>query len=348
MSAPESTRSKGRPSLLSETAQGAPDTSSRILASLEGRAVAQPLPRGRSKKPLVIAALAVIGFGALGAWQWQRGQQNESTLAAGTSAARSSAVVADVDKAQAAAGASGAAAAVVANASGATAGTAAPRSAAGGAASSPQTAVILADDSVRADAHAASAASPDAADGDRLARALASGTAPAQPAVAAALGGGAQSGGKAASTTVAMAATASQSTDKRASGKTVASRAERQTAKGRAAEKLAVRTTKHAKARTPATKDDADAELLAALVARTKPYDAKASRADAAKGASAGPAAKAARPVSDARHASLSDSLKACDQGNFFEAQACRWRVCSDHWGKDPACPSTASAAQTK
>ena len=75
MSAPESTSSKGRPSLLSETAPGVADSSSRILASLEGRAVAQPIPRRRSKKPLMAAALAVIGFGAFGAWQWQRIQQ---------------------------------------------------------------------------------------------------------------------------------------------------------------------------------------------------------------------------------------------------------------------------------
>ena len=132
----------------------------------------------------------------------------------------------------------------------------------------------------------------------------------------------------------------------------VASRTEREAETSRHGKKekkgAAERAGKHAKTRSRSAKEDPDADLLAALVARTKPYEPNAAGAHAPKGASAGAAsAKAAQPSAGAHHASLNARLKACDKGNFFEAQACRWRVCSDHWGKDPACPSTASAAQT-
>ena len=82
-----------------------------------------------------------------------------------------------------------------------------------------------------------------------------------------------------------------------------------------------------------------DADLLAALIARTKPYDAKAPHGASdvsAKGASS----------AKGRTVSLGDQIKACDKGNFLEAQSCRWHVCSGHWGKDPACPGSAPAAQ--
>jgi hypothetical protein len=340
MSAPDSTSSKGRPSLLSETAPGAGDSSSRILASLEGRAVAQPLPRRRSKKPLMIAALAVIGFGALGAWQLQRGQQGESVATAAAPATGGSAVEASAGKVQAAAGgASAVATAAVVNASGV--------SATAGGASTPQAAVIVADDSTRADTSvaAASAAPGSNADSDRLSRALAGGSAPTlSPALAVAPG--AQPADKRASAAVAAAGSASSTNAaaKRAAP-AVASRTDRQTAKSRHSEKVAAaHASKRVKGHASSLKDDPDADLLAALVARTKPYEPKASSANAVKG---GAATKAARPAADAHRGSLADQVKACDKGNFFEAQACRWRVCSDHWGTDPACPSTASAAQT-
>lgn len=311
MSAPESTSSKGRPSLLSKTAPGAADSSSRILASLEGRAVAQPIQRRRSKKPLMVAALAVIGFGAFGAWQWQRVQQGEPTVVAGAPAAQAGA---SVGKAQPATPASVSAAALVAAASGAAA------------ASTPQAAVIVADDPVQADR---AASSSPVAGNDPLSRALASGAAPADKGA---------SGTNAAVVKRAPAA--------------VASRTEREAETSRHGKKekkgAAERAGKHAKTRSRSAKEDPDADLLAALVARTKPYEPNAAGAHAPKGASAGAAsAKAAQPSAGAHHASLNARLKACDKGNFFEAQACRWRVCSDHWGKDPACPSTASAAQT-
>ncbi|HTH73760.1 MAG TPA: hypothetical protein VL635_05075 [Trinickia sp.] len=337
MSAPDSTSSKGRPSLLSETAPGAGDSSSRILASLEGRAVAQPLPRRRSKKPLMIAALAVIGFGALGAWQLQRGQQGESVATAAAPATGGSAVEASAGKVQAAAGgASAVATAAVVNASGV--------SATAGGASTPQAAVIVADDSTRADTSVA-AASGSNADSDRLSRALAGGSAPTlSPALAVAPG--AQPDDKRASAAVAAAGSASSTNAaaKRAAP-AVASRTDRQTAKSRHSEKVAAaHASKRVKGHASSVKDDPDADLLAALVARTKPYEPKAPSANAVKG---GAATKAARPAADAHRGSLADKVKACDKGNFFEAQACRWRVCSDHWGTDSACPSTASAAQT-
>jgi len=98
-----------------------------------------------------------------------------------------------------------------------------------------------------------------------------------------------------------------------------------------------------AKGRTLGRRDDPDADLLAVLVARTKPYDAHAPvSTSAAKNTSAAKGGSAARPVS------LAARIKQCDKSNFFEAQLCRWRVCSDHWGKDPACPSTNSTAQTR
>lgn len=323
MSAPESNSSKGRPSLLSETAPGAGDSSSRILASLEGRAVAQPLPRRRSKKPLMIAALAVIGFGALGAWQLQRGQQDESVATAAAPATGGSAVVAGADKGHAAAGgASAVATAAVANASGV--------SATAGGASTPQAAVIVADDSTRAETSVAAASGPsgNGADSDRLSRALASGSAPTLSA--------------------AGSASSTNATGAKRVAPAVASRTDRQSAKSRHPEKVAsAHASKRVKGHASPVKDDPDADLLAALVARTKPYEPKASSANAPKGAGGGAATKAARPAADAHRASLADQVKACDKGNFFEAQACRWRVCSDHWGTDPACPSTASAAQT-
>lgn len=341
MSAPESTSSKGRPSLLSETAPGAGDNSSRILASLEGRAVAQPLPRRRPKKPLMIAALALVGFGALGAWQLQRGQQGESTATAAAPATRGTAVGAGAGKAQATGGASAAVTAAVANASGV--------SALVGGASTSQAAVIVADDSTRADTSVAAASSPsgNGADSDRLSRALASGVAPTlSPSVAVAPG--AQPAEKSASTAVAAVGSASSTNAvaKRAAP-AVASRTDRQTVKSRHPEKVAsAHGSKRVKGHASSVKDDPDADLLAALVARTKPYEPKASSANAPKGAG-GATTKAARPAADAHRTSLADQVKACDKGNFFEAQACRWRVCSDHWGKDPACPSTAAAAQT-
>ncbi|MDG0025139.1 phage tail protein [Trinickia sp. Y13] len=322
MSAPESSSSKGRPSLLSETAPGSVDNNSRILASLEGRVVAQQPPRRRSKKPVLAVGAAVVAFSALGAWQWLRGQQNDVSVATAAPAATVAA------KASPASGAATGAASSVQVAQVA-------------AASAPQAAVIVADDTVRGDDASASAgaSSPRGADADRLSQALASGAAPVQ------------NGDKPVSAAVAAAATSAPAAQQQAPVKTMAARTQRESAKQnpresaktRHAERLAgAHARKHVKGRSRAVKDDPDVDLLAALVARTKPYDAKPAKAASAPvGASKAAASKAGA-------ASLADQVKACDNGNFFEVQRCRWRACSGHWGKDPACPSTAAAAQAQ
>ncbi|MGN6086288.1 phage tail protein [Trinickia sp.] len=299
MSAPETT-SKGRPSLLSETAPGTPDASSRILASLEGRVSAQQLPRRRSKKPLGIAALvAAVGIGAFGAWQWQRAQDAGRPLAA---------VANNADKAH---GAAGASAAVVSNASGAAALPHAAQDGQGGASAS-KAAVIVADTTVAS----ASASALSATGTDPLSRALANGASSAE-----------KSAAPAGASAMAIA------------GKTVvvtkpAAHSERENAKSRRAEKLAAeRANKH----RPAVKHDPDVDLLAVLVARTKPYDAHAPQ----------PASGAKRAAPKAHPVDVAAQIKQCDKSNFFQAQLCRWRVCSDYWGKDPACPSAHASPQT-
>ncbi|RDU95052.1 phage tail protein [Trinickia dinghuensis] len=294
MSAPETT-SKGRPSLLSETAPGAPDNSSRILASLEGRVSAQQAPRPRrSKKPLAVAALVVAGLAAAGVWQWQR------TLDGGHPAVVAAAGNGKDGKAQSVAGAS---AATVVNASGAVASVRVAQ----GVASAPQAAVIVADNT--------SASSPGGAAMDPLSSALANGAVPSTDKGASTVG------------VAAASSAASVSNGKPAAGKPAVARTERETAKSRRAEKLAAER-RHGKGAV--RHDDPDADLLAALVARTEPYDPHAPKSASASKAS--PAK--ARPVS------LAAQIKQCDKSNFFEAQLCRWRVCSDHWGKDAACPS--------
>lgn len=303
MSAPETT-SKGRPSLLSETAPGTPDASSRILASLEGRVSAQQLPRRRSKKPLGIAALvAVVGIGAFGAWQWQRAQDAGRPLGAVANNAN------NADKAH---GAAGASAAGVSNASGAAASARVAQDGQGGASAS-KAAVIVADTTVAS----ASASAQSATGTDPLSRALANGASSAGKSAAPAGASGMAIAGK----TVVVTKPAAHS--------------EHESAKSRRAEKLAAeRANKH----RPAVKHDPDVDLLAVLVARTKPYDAHAPQpASGAKGAPA-----KAHPVD------VAAQIKQCDKSNFFQAQLCRWRVCSDYWGKDPACPSAHTSPQTR
>ncbi len=297
MSAPETT-SKGRPSLLSETASGAPDSSSRILASLEGRVSAQQLPRRRSKKPWGMAAVvAIVGVGALGAWQWQRTQDAAHPVVVGAAS-------------HAAAGAS---AAIASNASGSAASARLAQSGQA-AASAPQAAVIVAENT---------ASSPAVAGTDPLSRALANGASSADK------------------TPVAAGASAAAAAGKSSpAAKPAAAHAQRDNTKNHRAEKgAAERGSKHGKDRAVAKRDDPDADLLAALVARTKPYNAHAPQ-----NASDAKAAAAAK----ARAVNLAAQVKQCDKSNFFQAQLCRWRVCSDYWGKDPACPSANSSPQTR
>ncbi|MFC6310646.1 hypothetical protein ACFQBP_24835, partial [Paraburkholderia dipogonis] len=99
----------------------------------------------------------------------------------------------------------------------------------------------------------------------------------------------------------------------------------------------AVAQSKKTRTNGNASKDDSDADLLAALVARTKPADAKTASGNTATRVSA-----SATPG----NARLAERVKECGQRGFFEDQLCRWRVCDGHWGKDPACPGSAQQAR--
>jgi hypothetical protein len=312
MSAPESSNSKAPPSLLSDKAKGADGNGSRILANLEGR-VAPPTdqPR-RSKAPLVLVSLLVIAAGGWGAWHMQQRVQTASLA---------SATPANAEKAAVPASAAGSAPQVTAKAE-------AP------VAASSQAATIIADDS-DSKAPAASASAPASGDENRLSRALANGAEPSN-----------------ASTPVASATAASAVTVPAAkhgkSSTAVASNAKHETAahgkkesatasSHHASAPTAVAQTKKSRATGNASKDDSDADLLAVLVARTKPADAKA-----ADGSTATKVSASATPGS----AKLAERVKECGQRGFFEDQLCRWRVCDGHWGKDPACPGATPQAR--
>jgi hypothetical protein len=312
MSAPESSNSKAPPSLLSDKAKGADANGSRILANLEGR-VAPPTdqPR-RSKTPLVLVTLLVIAAGGWGAWHMQQRMQTTSLA---------SATPANAEKAAVPASAVGSAPQVTAKAE-------VP------AAASSQAATIIADDS-DSKAPAASASAPASGDDSRLSRALANGAEPSN-----------------ASTPVASATAASAVTVPAAkhgkSATAVASNAKHETAahgkkesaiasSHHASAPTAVAQTKKSRAAGGASKDDSDADLLAALVARTKPADAKAADGNTATKVSAS---------ATSGNAKLAERVKECGQRGFFEDQLCRWRVCDGHWGKDPACPGAAPQAR--
>ncbi|MFM0130076.1 hypothetical protein [Paraburkholderia sediminicola] len=312
MSAPESSNSKAPPSLLSDKAKGADGNGSRILANLEGRVEPPTDKPRRSKTPLLLVALLVIAAGGWGAWHMQQRVQTESLA---------SATPANAGKAAVPASAASGAPQVTAKAE-------AP------AAASSQAATIVADDS-DSKAPAASADAPASGDGSRLSRALADGAEPSNP-----------------STLVASATATSAVTVPAAkhgkSSTAVASNTKHDTA-AHGKKESATASNHHASAPTVvaqlkksrpagnASKDDSDADLLAALVARTKPADAKAADGNTATKVSA-----SATPG----NAKLAERVKECGQRGFFEDQLCRWRVCDGHWGKDPACPGAAPQAR--
>ncbi|WP_144137509.1 hypothetical protein [Paraburkholderia sp. BCC1884] len=309
MSAPESSNSKAPPSLLSDKAKGADRNGSRILANLEGRVAAPTDNPRRSKAPLLLVALLVIAAGGWGAWHMQQRTQAESLAAAAP---------ANVVKTAAPAPAASGAAQAVAKAE-------AP------AAASSQAATIVADDS-----DSKTAATPSAASGgddaSRLSRALAEGAEPSS-----------------APTPVASATAASTAAVPTAKhGKTVtavASNAKHESVHGKkeplashhASTPTAVAQSKKSRAAGTASKDDSDADLLAALVARTKPADARTTGGNAATKVSA---------TAGGGNAKLAERVKECGQRGFFEDQLCRWRVCDGHWGKDPACPGSSPQAR--
>ncbi|EMN1929037.1 phage tail protein [Burkholderia ambifaria] len=316
MSAPENSNSKTPPSLLSDTkpAGGSGPQQSRILANLEGR-VTPPAeaPRRSLKGPIAAVVALVVAVGGWGAWRWQQ-QSGEQTVVAAAPVPAPAKVET----------ASGAAAQIAQNA-----------------ASAAQPATIVNDDA--ASQTVASASSASGADSSRLSRALASG---ADDASGAATAGAATAG---AATAAAAAATKTAKADT-AKGDKVAARGKadakaetkadaRKHHKEQQAELAQAKKRRDATTRTASAKasgkDDPDADLLAALVARTKPADKKA----AAQKGQAAPTKTAATTGG-----SLASRVKDCSERGFFEDQLCRWRVCDGHWGKDPACPTAAQS----
>ncbi|RDT01387.1 phage tail protein [Burkholderia contaminans] len=314
MSAPENSNSKSPPSLLSDTKPaGDGAQQSRILANLEGRVTPPAGPPRRSLKAPIAAVVAlVVAVGGWGAWRMQHaGEQAPAVTAEAAPAAAAPAK---------AAAASDAAVQVAQNAA--------------SAASAVQPATIVNDDA--ASRTVASASSAPAADNSRLSRALANG---ADDASGAATAGAAAAA--AAATTKTAKGDAAKGAKVAAHGKTDTKADTKAEARKRHKEQQAelAQAKKHRDA-TPArtakagTKDDPDADLLAALVARTKPADKKL-------------AAQKAQPVptkTAATTGSLASRVKECSERGFFEDQLCRWRVCDGHWGKDPACPSAAQS----
>ncbi|AJZ63885.1 hypothetical protein [Paraburkholderia fungorum] len=312
MSAPESSNSKAPPSLLSDKAKGADGNGSRILANLEGR-VAPPTEKPRrSKTPLVLVALLVIAAGGWGAWHMQQRVQSESLA---------SATPANAEKAAVPASAASGAPQVAAKAE-------AP------AAASSQAATIVADDS-DSNTPAASASASASGDGSRLSRALADGAEPsnASAPVASATAASAVTVPAAKHGRSATAVAGNEKREVTAHGKKESTSASNRHASAPAT----VAQTKKSRAAGNTSKDDSDADLLAALVARTKPADPKATDDKTATKVSA-----SATPG----NIKLAERVKECGQRGFFEDQLCRWRVCDGHWGKDPACPGAAPQAR--
>jgi hypothetical protein len=322
MSAPDSSNSKAPPSLLADTAKGSQANGSRILANLEGRVEPPTDKPRRSKAPAVLVALLVVAAGGWGAWHLQqRGHGDHPQVAASSAPAAT-------QTAAAPAGAS-----IASTASGAqVSAKAAPAESAS--ASASQAATIVADDSDSKDskpsADAAASAVSGVDDSNRLSRALANGaeaSEPSAPPVEAAKG-------------AKPVATAANHAHRERETVAAHTKHEHDAASNRHASAVAVAQEKkdkqdkpHPAHNTAVAKDDPDADLLAALVARTKPA--------ATKPGVNGATTKVSASTGDPQ---LAERVKECGTRGFFEDQLCRWRVCDGHWGKDPACPGTAPA----
>ncbi|WP_434662826.1 hypothetical protein P5W99_21265 [Paraburkholderia sp. A3BS-1L] len=317
MSVPDNSRPKASssapPSLLADSAakassapaNGAPN-GSRILANLEGRVVPPAAPAGktsRSSKTGALVALLVVGAGAFGAWHLMT--RAPSTAASVAAPASATLAVADATASRV----------VVASA----------QAGAPDAGSASQAAKIVADDdaaNARSAADSSASAAP-ASDADRLSRALANGAGNASGATVAAATSKAAQAQVPRAQVQSRAQSHAQSHEKGAKQQTPSAR--------RAESKSTVAQSK--KPGNAVKKDDSDVDLLAVLVARTKPADTKS----AARAQKAGAKADST--------ASLAQQVKACGERGFFEDQLCRWRVCDGHWGLDPACPSAARAS---
>jgi hypothetical protein len=330
MSAPDSSNSKAPPSLLADPAKGpqaaaskgTASNSSRILADLEGR-VAPPTdqPR-RSKAPAaVLVALLVVAVGGWGAWHLQqRGAASHAEVAATPAVTQTAAASAAAVGGSAAQVAARSASSVVA------------------AASAPQAATIIADDGESKDSRSSAdvnaALANGADDNNRISRALANGadmgnasaatvepSKHVKPAVSASAATGRAHHEHEASTAHAKHDTR----EAHETHEAPANHHANQTALAQAK-----KDKPHAASSATASKDDPDADLLAALVARTKPADTKSASSGTTKvSASAG-------------DPKLAERVKECGTRGFFEDQLCRWRVCDGHWGKDPSCPGAA------
>jgi hypothetical protein len=75
----------------------------------------------------------------------------------------------------------------------------------------------------------------------------------------------------------------------------------------------------------PAHDKDSDVDLLAALVAHTRP-----GKRGSESGANS--------------HEHISERISACSKLGFFAGERCRWSVCAGQWGKDSNCPATQAA----
>lgn len=337
MSAPDSSNSKAPPSLLSDKAKAADGNSSRILANLEGR-VAPPAEKPRrsasSRLPLVLLALLVIGAGGWGAWHMQQRVQNGSTEVAGSPTPA-------VAGANAGASADKHATVAAAPASGTSGAAALTAKADAPAAASSQAATIVSDDSDK-DKPVAPGSASASGDDNRLSRALADGAEPSNASAPLAAAAGASA--------TAVPAVKNEKDGKLAVAPAGHPKHDAASTKGK--HETAVAANHHASAPTVVAqakkphpvaknsstpKEDSDADLLAALVARTKPADVKPA---------AGAAGGASTKVSTSASAKLAERVKECSQRGFFEDQLCRWRVCDGHWGKDPACPGSAQQAR--
>ncbi|MBB3257716.1 hypothetical protein F4827_002581 [Paraburkholderia bannensis] len=314
MSVPDNSRPKAPPSLLADVPAkpaGAPasgaQNGSRILANLEGRVVPPVPPAGktqRSSKAAGLVALLVIGAGAFGAWHWMSRTQTGGSNVSNASSVAATAASATRAGAVAAASAVPASHVIVANASKT------------GDASASHAATIVADDD-------AANANAKAGDSDRISRALADGSAAATAAPVAPQ-----------AKPVQQAQTPEKNTAKHKSATEGKQEKQEKANAHKSDSKTAVAQSK--KAHADGKHDDSDVDLLAVLVARTKPADAKQG------GSTHGP--KTSAKATDG-NASLAQQVKACSERGFFEDQLCRWRVCDGHWGKDPACPQAAKAS---
>lgn len=301
MSAPDNSPPKGAPSLMGGAgadAQAAKREGGRILADLEGRVsspppVASAASSGRPRKMFWGAGgLILVALASFGAWR---------TFGADSSAPQSKSANAPLVAAKPAA-----APALLAQAS------------VPSVASAPRPATIVNEEASAPVAQVA--AIPPRADDGRLSRALISGTAGASAAAA---------------EQPHLSPRAERAREREAhriQQQQLADQRRQQVRDRRqASEQLAQeRKQKSVKASGSAgTKsDDPDADLLAALVARTRPGTpidrSGLSRADAV-------------PAGDP---SITAQLKACGKKNFLDEQICRWHVCDGHWGKDPSCPA--------